>query len=130
TGASRRPRSSGSSTASPRSPAPRAEPGNSVIPPAADRDAMHVYRLANDGLTAVVTPFGATLVDLRLAGWEPPLVLGFERLDDYALTDHYAGAVIGRVANRIAKGRAVVNGTTIELPLHQSGHHLHGGPAG
>jgi aldose 1-epimerase len=91
---------------------------------------MDVYRLGNDRLTAVVAPFGATLVDLRLAGWNTPLVLGFERLEDYALTDHYAGAVIGRVANRIGRGRAVVDGAAIALPLHPSGHHLHGGATG
>jgi aldose 1-epimerase len=91
---------------------------------------MDVYRLGNERLSAAVMPFGATLVDLRLAGWGAPLVLGFERLEDYALADHYAGAVIGRVANRIARGRAVVDGTAIELPLHPSGHHLHGGATG
>jgi aldose 1-epimerase len=91
---------------------------------------MQTYRIGAGSLTARVSPFGATLVDLRLRGFDHPLVLGFEGLDDYALTDHYAGAVIGRHANRIAGGRARIDGLAIRLPTNSDGHHLHGGPSG
>ncbi|HTM78831.1 MAG TPA: aldose epimerase family protein [Devosia sp.] len=91
---------------------------------------MLTYRIGTKDLAARVSPFGATLVDLRLRGWEHPLVLGFDRHDDYALTDHYAGAVIGRHANRIAGGRAEIDGQVIQLPTNSGGHHLHGGATG
>jgi aldose 1-epimerase len=88
-------------------------------------------RLISDGcLSARITPFGATLTDLRLDGWPHPLILGFERLEDYRDTDHFAGAVIGRHANRIAFGRAEINGQLLRLPRNGGEHHLHGGTTG
>jgi aldose 1-epimerase len=35
------------------------------------------------GLTAAILTWGAIIQDLRLEGHRPPLVLGFERFDDY-----------------------------------------------
>ncbi|GLQ55411.1 aldose epimerase family protein [Devosia nitrariae] len=91
---------------------------------------MQAVAIANDALSARIAPFGATLVDLRLSGWPEPLVLGFERHEDYAEADHYAGAVIGRFANRIRHGRAVLDGRPIRLSINGDGHHLHGGGTG
>jgi len=91
---------------------------------------MDILTIASDALSARIAPFGATLVDLRLAGWPEPLVLGFERHEDYAGADHYAGAVIGRFANRIAGGRASIEGRPVRLSANGDGHHLHGGATG
>lgn len=91
---------------------------------------METFRIANEALSACVTPFGATLTDLRLSGWRHPLVLGFERIEDYRDTDHYAGAVIGRHANRIARGHVDMFGRVLSLPRNGGEHHLHGGVTG
>ncbi|MFD6983947.1 aldose epimerase family protein [Streptomyces sp. NPDC059956] len=42
----------------------------------------------------------------------------------------YFGATVGRYANRIARGRLVVDGVTHRLATQETGHTLHGGPDG
>lgn len=91
---------------------------------------METYRIGTGDLAAWISPLGASLVDLRLRKIGHPLVLGFASRDDYALGEHYAGAVIGRHANRIAGGRAEIDGTIFQLPRNSGGHHLHGGATG
>lgn len=91
---------------------------------------MDTITIDNGRLCARLIPFGATLVDLRLAGWDRSLVLGFDRLEDYTLTNHYAGAVIGRHANRIYRGEVVLDGLSVQLPRNSDGNHLHGGETG
>lgn len=91
---------------------------------------MQTITIDNGRLSARLIPFGATLVDLRLAGWDRSLVLGFDRVEDYALTNHYAGAVIGRHANRIYRGEVVLDGISVRLPRNSDGNHLHGGETG
>jgi aldose 1-epimerase len=91
---------------------------------------MDTYLIANRGLSARITPYGATLTDLRLAGWPYPLVLGFDRIEDYRDKEHYAGAVIGRHANRIDQGRAPLSDQVLALSRNSGQHHLHGGDTG
>lgn len=91
---------------------------------------MHTLTISNGELSASFITLGASLVDLRLAGYNRSLVLGFSRREDYAATDHYSGAVIGRYANRIRDGHAVIDGQTVTLSRNGGGHHLHGGETG
>jgi aldose 1-epimerase len=91
---------------------------------------MQAIDIANGTLKARVLDYGATLADLRLEGWPHPLVLGLADLEAYRDADHYAGAIIGRFANRIAGGRARVAGRDLALPLAAEGNHLHGGATG
>ena len=86
----------------------------------------------SDGtLTANVITWGAVVQDLRLAGHDAPLVLGFETFDPYPEESPYFGAIAGRVANRIRNARAPLNGRTVELDANVRGvHHLHGGRQG
>lgn len=42
----------------------------------------------------------------------------------------YFGATVGRYANRIARGRLVVDGVTHRIATQETGHALHGGPDG
>jgi aldose 1-epimerase len=91
---------------------------------------MHTYSISNGELSASFITLGACLVDLRLRGRDQSLVLGFSSFEDYAHTDHYAGAVIGRYANRIRDGHATIGNRTVQLSINGSGHHLHGGETG
>lgn len=87
--------------------------------------------ISGHGLTTSVITLGATLQDLRLAGVGHPLVLGFPSLAPYLDEGSYFGAVVGRYANRIAHGRAPLDGRMLDLDRNQNGRHiLHGGQDG
>ena len=82
-------------------------------------------------LTANVIEWGAVVQDLRLAGHDAPLVLGFDTFGPYPAESPYFGAIAGRVANRIRNARAPLDGRTVELDANVRGvHHLHGGTKG
>jgi aldose 1-epimerase len=57
-------------------------------------------------------------------------VLGYRDLEMYRSNTAYFGALIGRYANRIARGRCSVDGRDITLSVNSHGHHLHGGLRG
>ena len=97
----------------------------------AQGDAVERVRISGGGLTAYIMSWGAVLQDLRLAGHEPPLVLGFPRFEDYPAHSPYFGAIVGRVANRIAGGRFSIGGREYETDRNEGGRHtLHGGSDG
>ncbi|UWR22048.1 aldose epimerase family protein [Sulfitobacter sp. S190] len=83
--------------------------------------------VSGHGLHASVLPFGATLQDLRLAGIDHPLILALPPDAYREFPMIYAGAVVGRVAGRIAGGSLPWDGGTLNLPVNVGGHHLHGG---
>ena len=87
-----------------------------------------------DGLEVSVLTYGATLQSLvpaRRDGAGRSVVLGFGSIDGYTrTTSHYLGATVGRYANRIARGRLVIDGTTHALSRNEGAHHLHGGHVG
>jgi aldose 1-epimerase len=58
------------------------------------------------------------------------VVLGFNDLDAYVADRAYFGAVIGRVAGRIADAQFTLEGKTYELARNDSPNHLHGGVEG
>jgi len=87
--------------------------------------------IGNDLLQATVISFGACLQDLRLKGFDYPLVLGFKNIADYIRNDQYLGAVVGRNANRIAYGKCALDGKQLNLKKNANEQHqLHGGPGG
>jgi len=65
------------------------------------------------------------------------VALGFATVDDYVKFNSpqagggvYFGALVGRYANRIAKGTFTLNGTTYHVPINNNGNSLHGGLVG
>ena len=94
----------------------------------ADGSAVGEVVIAAGDLTVSVITFGAVIRDVRLAGVDHPLVLGFDRLDDYVNHSPYFGAVVGRSANRIARGRFQIDGREYQVSPNEKGkNHLHGG---
>ena len=96
-------------------------------------DGDHVRRatISGHGLTVSVLTLGAAVQDIRLEGVDHPLVLGFPTLGPYLGEGRYFGAIVGRYANRIAHGRARLDGETLQLDCNQDGRHmLHGGSDG
>ncbi len=87
--------------------------------------------LERDGLTVRVLDWGAVIRDVRLAGVDHPLVLGFDKIEDYVAHSPHFGAVAGRCANRIADGRFTLDGVDVQLTRNERDTtHLHGGHLG
>lgn len=79
-----------------------------------------------------VLSYGATvrsmLVPFRDASVD--VTLGFDTLGEYESDRCFIGPVVGRFANRIARGRFTVDGVEYRLPVNDGPNHLHGGPHG
>jgi len=58
------------------------------------------------------------------------IVLGFDFLAEYLHNPFYFGALIGRNANRIARGRFSLDGHEYALTVNDPPNHLHGGQLG
>jgi aldose 1-epimerase len=90
--------------------------------------------LANaNGVELRCIPFGGIIVSLRVPdrhGKLADVVLGYDHLDDYVADTRYVGAIIGRYANRIARGRFVIDGSEHRVTLNEGRNHLHGGRRG
>src|SRR5919205_790470 len=97
-------------------------------------EAVEIYTLRNRrGAEARVMTYGATLVSLKVpdrAGKFEDVLLGFDDLATYEADTHYIGPVVGRYANRIAKGRFTLNGVEYKLATNNNGNHMHGGLRG
>ena len=92
---------------------------------------VHEVTIAAGELTATVLTVGAVIRDVRLAGIDHPLVLGFDRAEYYVQHSPHIGAVAGRSANRIAGGRFSIDGRSYQVSLNENGRtHLHGGFVG
>lgn len=77
--------------------------------------------------------YGGIIVALHVPdrhGRLDDVVLGHDDLRGYVEHSPYFGAIVGRVANRIAHGRLTVDGTRYQLSRNEGDHHLHGGAVG
>lgn len=99
--------------------------------------ATQLYTLKNaNGMEVCITNFGGRVVSMMVPDKDNVMrdvVLGFDKVANYIdsiNTPSDFGASIGRYANRINQGRIVVDGDTIQLPVNNFGHCLHGGPQG
>lgn len=97
----------------------------------ADGRAVHRVRLAAHGLSANVLTWGAVLQELRLTGVAHSLVLGFPEFEHYPTRSPNFGSIVGRVANRIRNGEAVISGKLHRFDRNVLDRHtLHGGAGG
>ncbi|MGI3170598.1 aldose epimerase family protein [Pseudooceanicola sp. C21-150M6] len=87
---------------------------------------VDVVTLRDGGMEARILTFGATVQDLRVSGQQ--VCLGGDRLEDYLGSLRYAGAMVGRYANRIGGARFTLDGVTYHTdPNFRDRHTLHGG---
>lgn len=100
----------------------------------ADGKKVDIFTLTNsNGLTAQITNFGGIVTSLTAPdrdGNMADIVLGFDDLDSYINEHPYFGAIVGRVANRIAKGKFTIDGQEYSLAVNNGPNHLHGGLVG
>ena len=94
----------------------------------------NLYFLKNGNLQVAITNYGGRIVGLCTpdnAGKMEDIVLGFGSIDGYLKAKgKFYGALIGRVGNRIAKGKFTLDGQEYTLPLNNGVNHLHGGAGG
>ena len=100
-----------------------------------DGKSTDLFRLTNtSGMEVCVTNYGGRIVSILVPdrqGVMRDVVLGFDNIAAYQKYSSNYGATIGRYANRIAKGRFVLDGDTIQLDLNDKlGNNMHGGKPG
>uniref|UniRef100_A0A8C5PRK6 Aldose 1-epimerase n=1 Tax=Leptobrachium leishanense TaxID=445787 RepID=A0A8C5PRK6_9ANUR len=91
------------------------------------------FHLESDFLRVDIISYGCIITRLETRDKHrnfADIVLGFDDLEGYLNKHPYFGAVIGRVANRIANGKFSVDGNDYQLPINNGPNSLHGGLKG
>lgn len=99
-----------------------------------DGRTVEAITLTNEhGVTVRIIALGAGVQSLSVPdrnGKPADVVLGYANLADYLAKPQYFGATVGRFANRIAKGRFVLDGKSHQLATNNGPNSLHGGLRG
>ncbi|OWY33000.1 aldose epimerase family protein [Herbaspirillum aquaticum] len=97
-------------------------------------DGIRLYTLRNHtGMRVTISDLGATMVNWWAPdryGREADVLLGYERVEQYAHNPAYFGAIVGRWGNRIAGGRFELDGVAHQVDCNEGENHLHGGREG
>jgi aldose 1-epimerase len=96
------------------------------------REVAAVTLTNSKGMSVRILAYGALIQQLTVPGKEGPadVVLGYDGMEGYLAAPNYFGASVGRFANRIAKGRFTLDGTTYQLATNDGPNALHGGVHG
>ena len=99
-----------------------------------DGRAVDLYSMTLDsGMSVDVITLGGAIVKLvapNKAGKLDDVVLGFDSISSYLESDGYQGAIVGRVANRIARAEFTLDGEKYKLYPNDGENSLHGGKVG
>jgi aldose 1-epimerase len=99
----------------------------------ADGTPIDIYTLSNGKITAKISSYGGIVTELHAPdknGKSADVVLGFDSLEGYLAGHPYFGAITGRYANRIAKGKFTIDGKEYSLAVNNGPNSLHGGLKG
>ena len=100
----------------------------------ADTRKVSEYTLTNsNGVKVKLLDYGATVKEIHVPdkdGVFADVVAGYDTLESYVNADGYQGAVIGRIGNRICKGKFILDGKEYNLFINNGPNHLHGGEYG
>jgi aldose 1-epimerase len=95
---------------------------------------VYTYLLKNDaGMSVRICEFGGANVEISVPdrlGRMTDVVAGYDSLRDYVLAPGYLGALVGRVCNRIAKGKFRLGTKEYQIYKNNNGNSLHGGKIG
>lgn len=100
----------------------------------ADGQQVEAITLANAaGTKARIITYGASLQSLMLAdraGHFDDVLVGAPTMEGLLAKPQFFGATVGRVANRIARGRFTLDGKAYQAPVNDGANSLHGGTKG
>ena len=95
---------------------------------------VQLFTLTNNaGLTAKITNYGGIVTSFLVPdkdGNFDDVVLGYDGLKGYLNETPYFGAIVGRYANRIARGKFTLDENEFKLATNNGPNHLHGGIKG
>lgn len=98
------------------------------------KEDVFAYTLKNaNGMQVKILSYGGAIAELKVAdrnGCFTDIIGGYDSLDSYVRGDGYQGALIGRVGNRINKGKFKLDGKEYSLFINDNDNHLHGGENG
>ncbi len=99
-----------------------------------DGKEIYRYTLKNQsGAYVQLCNLGAAIVSIVVPDKDGVLgdvAIGYKNPQDYFGDGPCCGKVPGRFANRIAKGKFMLDGVEYTLPINNGPNHLHGGPEG
>jgi len=112
----------------------RAEPSRAPFGQLPDGRRVELFTLRNThGVQVQVMTYGAIITSIRTpdaTGVMSDIALGFDSLSGYLGASPYFGAIVGRYANRIARGRFTLDGVEYHLAQNNGPNSLHGGVRG
>ena len=100
----------------------------------ADQKEVFLFTLTNsNGVKVKITNYGGIITSVLIPdknGRMGDVVLGYDSLSQYIANNPYFGAMVGRYANRIAKGKFTLNRKDYKLAINNGNNSLHGGLKG
>ena len=95
---------------------------------------VELFTLSREGApTVAISSYGAYIVSILAVdreGQKADVVLGYPDLAGYLGDEASLGAIVGRYANRIARGEFTLGGKRYTLARNNGPNHLHGGLEG
>ena len=99
-----------------------------------DNKDVFLYTLKNkNGIVVKITNYGGIITSILTPdskGKTGDIVLGYDSLKGYLTATPYFGAIVGRYANRIAKGTFLLDNKVYKLVINNGNNTLHGGLKG
>ncbi|MBN2275057.1 MAG: galactose mutarotase [Bacteroidales bacterium] len=99
-----------------------------------DNTETTLYTLTNDlGMSVSVTNYGGRITSILVPdknGVPGDVILGFDSVAGYVADNTFQGSLVGRYANRIAKGQFSIDDKEYTLACNNAPNHLHGGVVG
>ena len=99
----------------------------------ADGETVTRFTLARGSLRVQVLDYGGIVTAIETPdreGRAANVVLGLATVAGYETKSPHFGGLIGRFANRIARGRFAIDGQAYALPINEPPNAMHGGPEG
>lgn len=100
----------------------------------ADGTETTLYTLTNiNGVAVSVTNYGGRITSILVPdkkGVMGDIILGYDSVAGYVADNTFQGSLVGRYANRIAKGKFAIDGKSYTLACNNAPNHLHGGVVG